>query len=113
MGVRVPHPLAKNLCIPPTWKSPPSRVPPPKVNPPPTKQFSCYDPIKATIFILNSYTQVMQILILIDVQHLKNIVFSFEKGVNGQSHFSGSHHPMKKLPQQSSPLPFPQPLNAI
>ena len=41
----------------------------------------------------------MLILILIDVQYSKNIVFSFEKFSNGQNHsFSGSHHLVKKSP---------------
>ena len=55
-----------------------------------------------TIFVLISYsfhTQVMLILILIDVQYSQNVVFSFAKGLNCQNHFSsGSHHPVKKLP---------------
>ena len=44
------------------------------------------------------YTQVMLILIL------NNAVFSFEKGLNGQIHFSsGSHHTLKKFyPSQQS-----------
>ena len=49
-----------------------------------------------TIFILALYslhTQVMLILILIDVQYLNNVVFSFEKYSNGQNHSSsGPHH---------------------
>ena len=45
------------------------------------------------------YTQVMLILILIDVQYLQNIVFSFEKGSNSQNYSSsGSHQPIKKSP---------------
>ena len=40
----------------------------------------------------------MLILILIKVQYLQKVVFSFEKGSNGQNHSSsGSHHPIKKL----------------
>ena len=38
----------------------------------------------------------MLILILIDVQYLQNIVFSFEKGLNSQN------YPIKKFPQQNS-----------
>ena len=55
--------------------------------------FSC-SYCSCTIFILTSYslyTQVLRhivlctlILILIDVQYLQNVVFSFEKGLNGQ-----------------------------
>ena len=57
-------------------------------------------------FILISqslYTQVMLILILINVQYLQNVVFNFEKGSNGQTHSSAtSHHPIKKFPLQNS-----------
>ena len=43
----------------------------------------------------------MLISILIDVQYLQNIVFSFEGGSNGQNHSSsGSHHLVKKFPSQ-------------
>ena len=36
----------------------------------------------------------MLILIVIDVQYLQNVAFSFEKYSNGQIHsFSDSHHP--------------------
>ena len=39
----------------------------------------------------------MLILIIIDVQYLQNVVFSFEKVLSGQNHsFSGSHHWKKK-----------------
>ena len=59
-------------------------------------------------FILTSYslfTQVVTILILIDVQYLQNVVFSFEKGSKGQSHSSSdSQHPIKKYIKQ--PFPF-------
>ena len=48
------------------------------------------------IFILTSHSlpaQVMLIVILIEVQYLQNVVFSFKKGSNGQEHFSsGSHY---------------------
>ena len=41
----------------------------------------------------------MAILILINVQYLQNVVFSFEKCWNGQNHYlSDSHHPIKKSP---------------
>ena len=44
----------------------------------------------------------MLILILIYVQYLQNAFFSFEKGSNCQNHSSsGSHHPVKKFPQQN------------
>ena len=48
-----------------------------------------------TIFVLISYsvgTQVMLILILIDVQYSQTTVFSFEKGSNRQNHSSSSSH---------------------
>ena len=43
----------------------------------------------------------MLILVLIDAQYIQNVVFSFEKGLNGQnqslseSHHSRSHTPSK------------------
>ena len=62
-----------------------------------------------TIFDLISYsfgTEIRLILILIDVQYSQNAGFSFEKFSNRQNHSSsGSHHLVKKYPQQSS-LPF-------
>ena len=67
----------------------------------------------ASIIIFTSYsfyTQVMLILILVVVQSLQNVVFSFEKGLNGQNHSSsGFHHPIKK----STLNKIPSPLNAI
>ena len=50
-----------------------------------------------TVFILTSYslyTQVMLVLILIDVQYLQNVVFSFEKRLNGQNLTWDSYHHM-------------------
>ena len=80
---------------------------------PPTKQkFPIYNPVKmslfavviatvCTIFVLISYsggTQVMLILILINVQYSQTTVFSFEKCSNHQNHCSSdSYHPVKKL----------------
>ena len=86
---------------------------------PPTK--SQFNPIKknknvifscshcsCTIFVLISYsseTQIMIILILIDVQYSQNVVFSFQKFSNRKNHSSsGSHHLVKKSPQQCSLL---------
>ena len=41
----------------------------------------------------------MLILTLTDVQYLHNVVFSFEKGLNGQNHYSsGFHNPIKHFP---------------
>ena len=39
-------------------------------------------------------------MILIDVQYLQNVVFSFEKGLSGQGHSSDLNHPIKKLPSR-------------
>ena len=40
----------------------------------------------------------MLILILIDIQYLQNLIFSFEKGLNDQNHSSSdSHHLIKKI----------------
>ena len=76
---------------------------------------SLYSLLSCTIVILHSYslnTQVMLILILINVQYLQNI-FSFEKGWSGQNHcLSYSHHPIDKSPQANfTPPPLPLPLN--
>ena len=71
--------------------------------------FSC-SPYSCTMFVLISYsfdTQVMLILILIDVQHSQNGVFYFEKGLNHQNRSSsGSHHHLKKSPQQNFQYPL-------
>ena len=60
----------------------------------------------------------MLMLILIDVQYLQNVLFSFEKGSNGENHsLTDSYHPMKKSPSRISHLPtgqeFPLPLNTV
>ena len=48
--------------------------------------FSCSH-CSCTIFILTSYSLYTQIIfILIDIQYLQKVVFSFEKGSNGQNH---------------------------
>ena len=91
----------------------------PKINPP-------LSHCSYTIFILPSYslhTQVMQILTLINVQHLQNVVFSFEKRFEWSNYSSsGSHHPIKNLPPAKFCIPpyrgwggdcQPPPLNAI
>ena len=57
-----------------------------------------------TIFILlfcsySLYTQqILLILILIDVQYLQNVLFSFESGSDSWNHYSSSHHSIKYLP---------------
>ena len=102
--------------------------PPPKVNPLPTKQqFSNYNSKKpsilscshcpCSIFVLMSYsldTQVMSILILIDVQYSQNAVFSLEKCLTFQNHSSsGSIHLLKKSPSKISDPPPPPPSGGI
>ena len=52
---------------------------------------------------------VMLTVVLIDVQYIQNVVFSFEESSNCQNQsWSYSHHLIKKSPQQifSFPLPF-------
>ena len=44
----------------------------------------------------------MLVLILINVQYLQKVVFSFEKGLNAQNHSSGSHHLIKKSDRHHS-----------
>ena len=106
-----------------TKKSPPVDFPhqifitPPKAHPPlnnnshviaPKKNFifSCSH-CSCTIFILSSYflcTQV--ILILVNVQYLQNVVFSFEKGLSGQNHsLLDSHHLIGKFSPGKIPIP--------
>ena len=52
------------------------------------------------------YTEVMIILILINVQDLQNVVFSFEKDSNGQNHsLSDFYHPIKNPLSKISCLP--------
>ena len=49
----------------------------------------------------------MLILILMNVKYLQNVVFSFEKGLNGQNHSSsGSHHPIEKSPPAKFLIPY-------
>ena len=47
----------------------------------------------------------MLVLILINVQYLQKVVFSFEKGLNAQNHSSGSHHLIKKSDRHPPPFP--------
>ena len=47
----------------------------------------------------------MLILILIDIQYLKNAVFSLEEGLNGQNHSVDSHHLIEKSPPAKIPTP--------
>ena len=44
----------------------------------------------------------MLILVLIYAQHIQNLAFSFEKGLNGQNHSSShSHHPISHTPSKT------------
>ena len=120
-------PQAKNSLIPPPRKIPPTKLLFPahqKSIPPLNKSFqditqqkpdkniifSCSH-CSCTIFVLISYsfdTQVVLILILIDVQYLRNVVFSFEKGLIQQNHCSSvSHHPLTHPPSNISYPPHP------
>ena len=69
--------------------------------------FSCSH-CSSTNFVLISCsfeTQVMLMLISIDVQYSQNAVFCFEQFSNRQNYSSpGSHHLVKKFPQQCSLL---------
>ena len=51
----------------------------------------------------------MLILILSDVHYSQSVIFSFEKGLNGQNRSSlGSHNPIKfPLPVKFSIPPYP------
>ena len=49
----------------------------------------------------------MLILILINVEYLQNVVFSFEKGLNSQNHPSDFHQPIKKFTPAEFPIPPP------
>ena len=72
-------------------------------------QSSACSHCSCTIFVLISYsldTQIMLIVILINVQYPQKAVFSFEKGSNGQNDSSsGSHHPVN-LPPPSTTHPL-------
>ena len=92
---------------------------------PTTKQFSSYNPIKNSILscrhcscsiVLTSYsleTQVMLILILINIQDSQKAVSSFEKGWNWQNHFILNPPPPCKMSYSLHPtgenLPSPTP----
>ena len=115
-------PTSQKFTHPPPHKIPPPNIYSPyqRLNSPIKSQFSCYNPIKASFlavaiapvpflfnFIVFAHTQITQILILINVQYLQNVVFSFEKGSTSQTHsFSDSYHPIKKIfPLQNFPFP--------
>ena len=107
----------------PLWKCPPPSTPAPpsfyclhqRLTAPPLNKnfhvisqenfiFSCSH-CSCTIFILPSYslrTQVKLILILINVQYLQIVVFSFKKGLIGQKYSSSdSHQPIRQYPSFS------------
>ena len=48
----------------------------------------------------------MLILVLIEVQYSQKAVFTFEKGLNCQSHSSGSLQPVKNSPSKTSDSPL-------
>ena len=115
-----PTTLAKNLLIPSADLEKFSPSIPPL---PPSSQkkfiFSCSH-CSCTIFVLTSYSlyiQVMLILLLINVQYLQNVVFSFKKCKNGQIHYSSdSQYPIKKNSKIFYPFYWEGPspsLNAI
>ena len=55
----------------------------------------------------------MLIVILVDAQYLQNVVFSFEKGLNGQNHSLWHSPPPTKKIFQAELGDSPLPLNAI
>ena len=55
----------------------------------------------------------MLILILVDVQLLQNVVFSFETALNGQNHSSSDSHYLIKKNLPPAKLSIPSPLNTI
>ena len=60
------------------------------------------------------HIDVALILILIDVQHLQDVVCSFKKGSNGQNYSSSdSHHPIKMPPKKISRSASPHPLTVF
>ena len=122
MGGVLPPPVENSLILLLPGKIPPGRLPPnqifilspPKINYPVLNKnfqviakksiiFSCSH-CSCTIFVLIRYyfdTQVILILILMDVEYSQNAVFSFAKGLNHQNRSSsGSHHRLKNSPPQ-------------
>ena len=104
-------PPAKTLLIPPSTphqifiSSPKSIQPNKKIK---TSFLVVVIPPVPLVLISYSFeTQIMPILILINVQYSQNAVFNFENFLNCQNHFSsGSHqyHLVKKSPLQYSLL---------
>ena len=56
-----------------------------------------------TLFFLYTCIQVMLTFILINVRYLKNVVFSFEKGLNGQNQCKFKKT-KQKIPGQLHPV---------
>ena len=82
------------------------------------EKFSCYNPIKTSFlavvialvpfyfsFILFAHTSHANFENI--MQYLQKVIFSFEKGSNGQNHSSGFQHPVKKIPPQQNFRPPP------
>ena len=97
-----------NFHISHTWKNSPHQI----LSPPPLKRYQLpsYNSIKIkTLAVIAHATFLFNFIpfghrghadffILIDAQYSQKAVFSFEKGLNGQSHSSsGSQHPVKKF----------------
>ena len=54
------------------------------------------------------YRQAILILILINVQYLQKVAFSFKKGSNGKNHFpSGPYHPIQNIHPKNFQSPSP------
>ena len=72
-----------------------------------TSVFSCRHCSCSIIFLISCSfeTQIMLILILVDIQYSENAGLNFKKFSNRQNHSSsGSHHLMKKSPQHCALL---------
>ena len=98
---------------PPVDSTPSFYYPPPKVHSLTKLQLLHYNPLCTIMYhfyftFTSLHTQVMLIMILINVQYLENVVFNFEKGSSGQNHsLSDSHHAIEKSPQANFPSPYP------
>ena len=76
---------------------PPGKIPPQQI---PLTKAVVFGPVPFLFLTSYSlYTQVLQILIFIDIQYIfTNVVFSFEKGQNSQNHFSSDSHHQSRIP---------------
>ena len=87
--------------------------PPGKIHPqqtPPTKSVAIGPVPFSFLASYSLYTQVLRILIFIDIQYLQNVVFSFEKDQNSQNHFY-AFPPLAEA--GGGGREFPPPLNAF